>query len=85
MKLTITGTAYFAALSDIEPESVTPVGYGCRVTLVAPDAKTREEWIDRMISVASDLAWDGEKAGVVEQIYKDVERADIAAGRPVLA
>lgn len=80
-QLVISGTTYGAALSDIEPAKVTPVGKGCRVTLQAPDVATRTAWVERIIETACDLAWDNEKTGVVEQLYKDVERADLAAGR----
>jgi hypothetical protein len=77
MNLVLSGTSYFAALSDVEPLSVTAMGFGCRVTLEAPDSATREAWIDRMIECATDMADEG-KWDVTEAIYKDVERADKA-------
>lgn len=85
MKLVITGTTYAACFSDIEPLAVTAVGYGSRVTLEAPDLDTHKAWRERITVVACDLAWDGEQTGVVEVLYKDLERADLAAGMKATA
>lgn len=82
MKLILSGTSYFAALSHVEPEAVTPVLAGCRVTLIAPDADTYEQWVDLLAAAACDLADDGNDSAK-EAIYKDIERND--ALRPVPA
>lgn len=84
IELVITGTSYFACLAEIEPLRVTPVGFGSRVTLQAPDKATREAWVERMIVCATDMADEGHW-DVVKAIYADVERADKAVGKPVLA
>lgn len=76
MKLTLSGTTYMACFSEIEPESVTPIGFGFRATLSVPEGEY-EAWIDRMAEVAADAA-DDDRWELTRAIYADIERNDNA-------